>query len=176
MTDFSRITLAGGIKAAAPAFRHSPSVSPQPSPAHAAFAKMNEALANALDTTLFNANSASWDPAYVASDEDAAFGALLETARAAGDTRIVLASDRRLVFAARFISATLRLIDEGIRLDMLHFMSVNQPLLSPAEPGPTAQRADRLIAQTYDRLEALMNAVANDGAANDAFTPGAPTF
>lgn len=160
MAAYSTITLAGGIKAPVRRPSLSTTAAAPLSPAHAAFARLNEALADAADAEDLRSGPAAWDVAYVDPDTsaDAALYAVLNAARAAGNAPIVIASDRRLAFAARFITSALSIADGADRTNILHFMSLNQPLLGASSPGLTARRIDALIERALGRLLRLTEA------------------
>lgn len=157
MTTHSSITLAGGIKAPLCRFSSRSTAPAAFSPAHEAFAALNEALAEAVEAESLCASSAAWDMAYVDPDVSAetALNELVGAARRAGDAPVVIASDRRLVFAARFIAAALDVVAGADRENILHFMSANQPLLGSTAPGLVARRIDALIEQAFTRLDQL---------------------
>lgn len=157
MTNSPSITLAGGIKAPQRLLASRTTAPAAFSPAHSAFLALNEALAEAVDAESLRASRAAWDMAYVDPEvrAETALNDLVGAARRAGDAPIVIASDRRLVFAARFISAALDVVAGADRENILHFMAANQPLLGTVAPGLVARRIDALIEQAFGRLDQL---------------------
>lgn len=157
MANQSTITLAGGIKAP----RHQ-NIEPKVqavSPAFAAFEELSEALAEACAAEEFRLDPASWDIAYSNPDiaaEDAV-NVALEAARAAGNAPVVLASDRTLIFVARFIHCAIGIENGPDRINMLHLLEDSQPLWRHAQPGMIAQRGNSLVTRTIERLSHLMD-------------------
>ncbi|MDF2143267.1 hypothetical protein [Paenirhodobacter sp. CAU 1674] len=157
MTVSPSITLAGGIKAPRRRFSSGTAAPGAFSPAHAAFIALIEALADAVEAEGLRVSGAAWDMAYGAPEVRAqiALNDVVGAARQAGDAPVVIASDRRLVFAARFIAAALDVVAGADRENILHFMSANQPLWCNAAPGLVARRVDALIEQAFRRLDQL---------------------
>ncbi len=152
------ITLAGGIKAShyEPAPLHPTCAA---SPASTAFTALSNVLAEARATEELRASPAVWDLALHDLDAAAedAMNAAIEAARIAGDAPIVLASDRRLVFAARFIHCALGMEHAPDRDNLLHFIGSNSRLWGADSSGPTARRAEALMELAVERLLALMD-------------------
>lgn len=158
MAAITPITLAGGIKAqrSEPA-RTRPACTA--SPAFTAFNALSNALAEARAAEELRASPAVWDLALGDLDvaaEDAMNDAI-EAARIAGDAPIVLASDRRLVFAARFFYCALGMEHAPDRDNVLHFIYSNSRLWGADGGGPTARRAEALMKLAVERLLALMD-------------------
>lgn len=156
MAKVTNITLAGGIKAS-----REPSVvaASTGSAAFEAFTLLSETLAEALAAEELRADPAAWDSAIDDLDADAenAINDAITAARAAGDAPVALASDRRLVFAARFIHCALGIENAPDRVNVLHFFGTNSGLWTAEASGLTARRVDALMSITVKRLLALMN-------------------
>lgn len=163
MANYSTITLAGGIKAPRHRFTE-PRPALATSPAFAAFEKLNDALADACAAEEFRMDPASWDMAHCdpdAASEDAVNTAL-DLARAAGNTPVVLAPDRMLIFVARFIHCTLGLESEPDRINMLHLLENSQTLWHRSPNGLIARRADELAGRAIERLVRLTDLLYGD--------------
>lgn len=154
MASYTSISLADGIKSPWCPYQPAVKAHSKPSPAHAAFMDLSEALAEANVCEEFRASEASWDPAYAALDADAeaAIEAVIRTAKNAGSAPIVLASDRKLVYAARLIACAMSLEDDGDRDHILHFMTESQSLWSRVGDGPIARQTENLIELAFRRL------------------------
>lgn len=164
------ITLAGGIKASRVSFQVSP---PACSAAFAAFTMLSEALAEAKAAEELRADPASWDVAMNDLDvaaEDAINDAL-KAARVAGDAPVALASDRRLIFTARFIYCALGIENAPDRMNVLHFFGTNYGSWAAEPGGLTARRVDALMEVTVARLLALMDLL-DEAPADNASTFG----
>jgi len=163
MTATSTITLAGGFKAGHPQFA-APAAAGPISPAFAAFTLLTDALAEACAAAELRADDAAWDVA-LADPDAAAEDALNEAvaaARAAGDAQIFLASDRTLVFAARFVSCALGVEHGADREHILHFIDSSRTLWGPAPTGTTARRAEALVERAIERLMRLTELMADE--------------
>jgi hypothetical protein len=155
MATQTRITLAGGIKATAwPRRQQTSTHAGAISPAHGAFVELARVLLDATEAEEFRASSMSWDPAFCDPDVAAnlAFDAVLHAARAAGDAPIVIGSDRKLVYAARYIARSLTIEGAEARGEALHFLAETLSLWGRAADGLTARRIDALLDQTCERL------------------------
>lgn len=172
MATYPSITLAGGVKAPARTYSAGPTVPVALSLAHGAFAALTDALAEAIQAAELRNDPAAWDVAYRDPDRaaEAALEAVAREARRAGDAPILIMSDRRLAFAARFIAAALAIKDGADRAHVLYFIAANHALLGTPHPGPTARRVDALIRLALERLlqlTALQNGIDPDQAARD---------
>ncbi len=150
MATLTPITLAGGIKSSTRNETFTPQVSV--SPAHAAFTALCEALAEASAAEEFRADAASFDLAYAQHDAEVAMEAVIDAARAAGETPVIINSDRVMVYAARFVICALSLEDGGDRENILHFMATNQTLFGNGGKGPIAGRVNALVDIAFMRL------------------------
>jgi len=159
MTARPPITLAGGTKALAAPLSAPSAVTPI-SPAFAAFTRLADALADACAAEELRTDDAAWDVAMA--DPDAAAEAAMAAARAAGDAQIFLASDRPLVFAARFVSCALGVEHGADREHILHFIDSSRTLWGPAPAGTTARRAEALVERAVERLMRLTDLMADE--------------
>ncbi|RWR24722.1 hypothetical protein D2T29_22645 [Sinirhodobacter populi] len=157
MANQSTITLADGINAP-----RGPVAEPKVqavSPAFEAFETLSEALAEACSAEEFRLDPASWDIAYSNPDVAAedAVNVALEAARAAGNAPIALASDRTLIFVARFVHCAIGVENGPDRINVLHLLEDSQPLWRGTQPGVIAQRGNMLITRSIERLSHLMD-------------------
>lgn len=158
MADYSSITLAGGIKAL-----HHRITDPSPvqavSPAFRAFEQLTEALSDACAAEEFRLAPASWDNAYscpnVAAED--AVNMALEAARATGNAPVMLASDRTLIFVARFIHCAIGIENGPDRDNILHLIEDSQHLWNRNSAGLIARRGDELVTRAIERLSSLMD-------------------
>jgi hypothetical protein len=158
MAKYSTITLAGGIKAPRNQLA-APPPSQAVSPAFTDFERLAVALAEACAAEEFRLDPASWDIAYSTPDAAAedAVNLALEAARAAGNAPVVIASDRTLIFVARFIHCAIGVENEPDRINILHLLEDSQHLWRRVQPGMIAQRGEDLITRAVERLAHLMD-------------------
>lgn len=163
MDKHPSITLAGGFKAPGPRLATPPAVTIN-SPAFAAFTLLTDALAEACAAAELRADDAAWDVALADPDAAAedAMNIAMTAARAAGDAQILLASDRQLVFAARFISCALGIEHCPDREHVLHFIDSSRALFGAASGRVTARRAEALVERATLRLMRLCDLMAED--------------
>lgn len=166
MAAKTNITLAGGIKA--PDMQNAAYTV---SPAFAAYQALSDALAEACAAEELRTSAAAWDMALRDVDAAAedAMNSAMDAARFAGDAPTVLASDRKLVFAARFISCTLGMENTPDRDSLLHFIDTNRGLWGGDAAGLTARRAEALMDLTVGRLLRLIDLMGN-GVSSETLT------
>lgn len=156
------ITLADGIKA--PRIQYTvPRPACAVSPAFTAVEALSVALAEACAAEELRESPAAWDLALFDLDVAAedAVNCARDAARLAGDAPVVLATDRRLVFAARFIHCTLGVENAPDRDNLLYFIGMNRGLWGGDSGGLTARRAEALMDLTVGRLLRLIELMDN---------------
>lgn len=175
MTNSPNITLAVNCKANGRL--QNCALLPRLTLAETAFLSLSDALSEAESSQAFLASDASYDPAYSDPQATAAadMAAAVIAARAAGEAPVVLASDRLLVFAARFIACALMLENAMDRRAVLHFMSTANALWSAPNVTPSMRRARGLVTRamtTMMRLDELLSseAMTDPGDVSDDLT------